>query len=262
VHPVIFKFGKLVVYSYSLMVVAAFCLMVLYGVLEARRVKEDPEKAIDIGILMFIASFIGARILHCLINYPIYLHDPLRILKIWEGGLIYYGGLAGALAAGTIYVFHQHLSWPKWADIVAPTAMIALAVGRVGCFLNGCCYGTIAPQWLPWKVTYPAAAMPLHFAGIPLHPAPIYESITTAIIFLFLAFRARHKRFQGEIFWLMVALYALARIFLEIFRADPRGEINFLHLSTSQVISILLIFISGYILGMNYLRPGVQGQRS
>lgn len=261
-HPVIFKFGKLVIYSYSLMVVVAFCFMILYGWLEARRIKEDPEKVIDVGILMFLASLIGARILHCLVNWHIYAKDPVRILKIWEGGMVYYGGLVAAVLVATVYILWQGLNWNKWADLLAPTAMLALVFGRIGCFLNGCCYGSIAPSWLPWKVVYPPFNLPLHLTGIPLHPTPLYESLLAAIIFLFLAWRSRHKKFNGEIFWLMLILYAVARFFLEFLRGDPRGQIQSIHLSTSQTISLVLFLLSGAFLLGNYLKPKAPEERT
>ena len=261
-HPVIFKFGKLVIYSYSLMVVVAFCFMILYAWLEARRLKEDPEKVIDVGILMFFASFIGARILHCLVNWHIYAKDLVRIFKIWEGGMVYYGGLAGACLVATAYILWQRLNWPKWADLFAPTAMLALVFGRIGCFLNGCCYGSVAPSWLPWKVKYPSFNLPLHLAAIPLHPTPIYESTIAAIIFLFLAWRSRHKKFNGEIFWLMLILYAVARFFLEFLRGDPRGQITSIHISTSQIISLALFLLSGFFLLKNYQKPPVPEART
>ena len=257
-HPVIFRFGKLVIYSYSMMVVVAFCLMILYGVLEARRIKEDPEKVIDIGILMFLASMLGARLLNCIINWRVYIHDPLRVFKLWEGGLVYYGGLAGAFVAGTIYIWSKRLNWNRWADLVAPTAMIADAVGRVGCFLNGCCYGKPAPSWLPLKVTYPRAMMPLELSGVPLYPAPIYESIAAAAIFVLLAWKAAHKKFEGEIFWLMIWLYAIVRFFLEFLRADERGGIDALHMSTSQIIGAALFMLSGAFLVKGYLKPAAK----
>jgi phosphatidylglycerol:prolipoprotein diacylglycerol transferase len=81
-----------------------------------------------------------------------------------------------------IYIKYHHLKVGRWADILAPTAMTTLFFGRIGCFLNGCCYGSPAPKWLPFKVVYPIERMPLHLAGIPLHPTPLYESLATGLI--------------------------------------------------------------------------------
>ena len=253
-HPVVFRLGKFVVYSYSLMVVVAFAAGLLYAYYEAKRIGEDTNKVIDLSIYVFISAFIGARLLHVLTEWRIYLHDPVRIFKIWEGGLVYYGGFILAILVIIVYVKAYKLSLPKWADLTAPVAMIELVFGRIGCFLNGCCYGRIAPSWLPWKVTYPSSVMPLELGGIPLHPAPLYESLAAALIAGFLIWRNFHKKYDSEVVWLMVFLYAIARFILEFFRADERGGISFLNLSTSQLISIGLFGLSSIFLARNYFK--------
>jgi len=258
VHPLVFRIGKLALYSYSLMVVAAFAASALYVYYEAGRLREDKERAVDLGIYVFISAFVGARLLHILVEWRIYLHDPVRIFKIWEGGLVYYGGFILAILVIIIYVRKHHLDLKKWADLWAPVAMIALVFGRIGCFLNGCCYGTIAPSWLPWKVVYPAGTLPPGMDRLPLHPAPIYEAAAAGIILAFLIRRSRRKKFEGEIAWLMIFLYAAARFFLEFVRADERGGIGLLHLSTSQLLSIFFFILSGFFLARNYLRPAVR----
>ncbi len=258
-HPLLLELGGFKIYSYSLMLVIAFTVSTIYAWLEARRLGEKPEPALDLAVLIFIFSFVGGRLLHCIVNWQIYLKDPVRILKIWEGGLVYYGGFLMVCLVTAVYLKRQRLSIPKWADIIAPCAMITLFFGRIGCFLNGCCYGSQAPQWLPFKVKYPISQMPLHLAGVSLYPTPIYESIATASIALFLIWRSRHKKFAGEIFWLMMLLYALIRFFLEYIRADSRGYIPAVHLFTSQLISLLIIPTSLFFLLKNHLRPGTQG---
>lgn len=258
-HPLIFQIGAFKIYSFSLMLLIAFSASTIYAWYEAKRLGENPEPALDLAVLIFIFSFVGGHLLHCLVNWKIYLADPLRIFKIWEGGLVYYGGFLTVCLVVLIYLRTHHLSIPKWADLVAPCAMITLFFGRIGCFLNGCCYGSPAPDWLPFKVKYPLSVMPLHLAGIPLYPTPIYEAIAVALIALFLILRSRRKKFEGEIFWLMILLYALIRFFLEFIRADSRGYLHSLHLSTSQLIGLLLSPLSLFFLIKNYLRPTPQG---
>jgi phosphatidylglycerol:prolipoprotein diacylglycerol transferase len=259
VHPIILKAGKFVVYSYSLMVVAAFIFSVLYVYLESKRIGEDQGKAVDLGIYTFILSFVGARLLHCMIYWRTYIKDPVRIFKIWEGGLVYYGGLILCIMVVAAFIRRHNLNLAKWMDMCAPVAMITLVCGRIGCFLNGCCYGTVAPSWLAWSVKYPPGNMPLELAGAPLHPTPLYEMLAAGIILAFVIWRSRHKKFEGEITWLTLCLYSIARLLLEFLRADPRGGIAALHLSTSQLISAILFVISGYFLATNYRKPGTQG---
>ena len=254
-HPIIFRAGKFVVYSYSLMVVVAFAAALIYTYYEAKRVGEDPARVVDCGIYVFIACIVGGRLMHCLINYRIYLQDPVRIFKIWEGGLVFYGGLILGSLVIIVYVLSHKLNLAKWADMSACVPMIGLFFGRIGCYLNGCCYGSIAPSWLPWKVKYPAGSMPLELAGVPLHPAPLYEALAALAIFVFLVWRSRHKRFESEIMWLMFFWYAVARFFLEFLRADERGGIASIRLSTSQLIAVFFFLLSAVFLVKNYANP-------
>ncbi len=253
-HPLIFQFGSFKIYSYSLLVLMAFGGGLLYAWREAKRLGEDPEHALDLAVLIFFFSFIGGRLLHCLINWHDYIHDPLRVFKIWEGGLVYYGGYFMITIVCFIYLRRKHLALGRWSDILAPCAMITLFFGRIGCFLNGCCYGCAAPKWLPWKVVYPIDQMPLYLAGVAIHPTPLYESLAVGLIATGLILYRKHKKYEGELFWLMMILYPVARFFLEYLRADPRGAIATLHLSTSQFISILVFIPSLVCLILGYRR--------
>jgi len=254
VHPIILQLGSFKIYSYSLMVLIAFCAGTLYAWLEAKRLKENPEHALDLAVLVFIFSFIGGRLAHCIVNWRIYLADPLRIFKIWEGGLVYYGGYLASALVCYIYIKRSHLNLGRWADILAPTAMTTLFFGRIGCFLNGCCYGSPAPDWFPFKVKYPLSVIPLHLAGVALHPTPIYESLLTGLIALGLILYRKRKKYEGELFWLMMVLYPVVRFFLEYLRADPRGVVPGLNLSTSQFLGILIFIPSLVCLIIGYRR--------
>jgi phosphatidylglycerol:prolipoprotein diacylglycerol transferase len=247
-HPVLFKVGSIPVYSYSVFVVLAFFAGFLYAYLEARRIHEDPDKVVDLALYIFISAIIGARILHVTVEWGRYVHDPIAVFKIWQGGLVYYGGFILAIITCVVFIKYHKLELGKWSDLLAPVAVISLAIGRIGCFLNGCCYGKAAPPDLPWAVVYPPAHMPLHLAGVPLHPTPIYSSIAAAIIAGFLILLSRIKRYNGQVVWTMFLLYAATRFILEYFRGDPRGHIQALNLSTSQAIGIPIMIISAIAL--------------
>ncbi len=247
-RPVLFKIGSIPIYSYSVMVVTAFFACLVYAYLEARRIGEDKQKVVDLAFYMFITGIGGSRILHVIIEWEHFADDPLSIFKIWRGGLVYYGGFILAIITVFVFVRYHKLPMGKWMDLMAPVAMISLVFGRIGCFLNGCCYGGPAPEWLPWAVVYPKEAMPLKLAGVPLHPTPIYSSLAVALITVFLVFLSRVKRYDGQVFWTMTLLYSTARFILEFFRADPRGGIQALKLSTSQAMGIPVFIISVCIL--------------
>jgi len=267
VYPIIFELGKFRVYSYSLLAVLAFSCALIYAYFEAKRIREDPEKVIDLAIYLFISGLLGAYLLNVMVNWRIYIKDPLRIFHFWEGGLVYYGGFILACLVALVYIKWHNLNLRSWADLLAPCAMIILAIGRIGCFLNGCCYGKPAPEWLPLKKLwiYPLGRLPLELEGIPLHPTQLYCSLLSALIVLFLIWRSRRKKFPGEVFWLMLFLYSLTRFFIEFFRADQRGGIASLHLSTSQLISIVFFALASFFLAKNYfktIKPNPRGEKN
>jgi phosphatidylglycerol:prolipoprotein diacylglycerol transferase len=240
-HPVLINIGKLHIYSYGLMI----AIGIVAGLFVARRqaVREgiDPNKIIDITFYLLVTALIGSRLLFVLMNFQEYAADPIRILKIWEGGLVFYGGLLPAVAIGIWYI--TRLGLPVWqvADIFAPSVVIVHAFGRIGCFLAGCCYGK--PSTLPWAVTFtdPRSLAP---QGIPLHPAQLYSSFSLFAIFAFLILLRKRKAFHGELFWTYTLIYSIFRFFIEFLRGDPRGSVLGGILSTTQAISIPLAGIS------------------
>jgi len=179
------------------------------------------------------------------------------VFKVWRGGLAYYGGFLFAVAFGFYYVHRHRL--PAWrvADLAGYAIPLGLVFGRLGCVLNGCCFGR--PTDLPLGLTFPGhggAWRAQVDAGIiaknaphalPVHPTQLYESFACLLIFLFLYFFVRNrKRFDGQVFALLLVLYAVARSIIEIVRADERG-VFFGFLSTSQIISVPL-FATGIAL--------------
>jgi phosphatidylglycerol:prolipoprotein diacylglycerol transferase len=204
----------------------------------------DRDKIVDITFYILLAALIGSRLLFVLMNFGEYADNPLNILKIWEGGLVFYGGLVPAVAIGIWYI--KRLGLPLWqvADIFAPSLAIGHAFGRIGCFLAGCCYGEACA--LPWAVTFtdPRTLAP---PGIPLHPTQLYSSLGLFALFAFLVFLRKKKTFQGEIFWSYVFCYSVGRFFLEFLRSDARGSVLGGLLSTTQAIGIPLAGISVFM---------------
>ena len=243
-RPVLFHVAGFPVYAYSVFIVVAYLAALAYALGEARRQRLNPTLMVDFSMVMFIAGIVGARLLFVLIDYRIFLDRPLEALKLWNGGFIFYGGLIAATLAAVIFMKRRGLAVGFWSDLLAPSAMISLAAGRIGCFLNGCCYGRIAPD-LPWGVVYPPSHPALGLAQYPVHPAQLYESLAALLIFLFLVALIPRKTFPGEIFWLMVLLYAAARFGLEFLRGDPRGNLPIFGLSTSQAIAAATFIVAG-----------------
>lgn len=246
-RPVLFHIGSLPVYSYSAFVVLAYFACLGYGWLEAKRLNQDPIHVIDLSLWIFLSGIAGSMIFFRIVYFERFIADPIEILKIWKGGLVFYGGLIATVLTGLVYMKRNRLPLGLWFDLCAPTAMLCLAVGRVGCFLNGCCYGKFAPE-LFCAVTYPVSHAALGLARYPVHPTPLYESAGVILIFIFLVWLSRAKHVPGQVFWSMTLAYSILRFNIEFFRADPRGMVPGIGLSTSQAISMVAAPASIFIL--------------
>lgn len=240
-HPILFKIGPFTLHTYGLFVSTGVIMAVALAVREARKEGLDHQKMLDLGFYLLVASIIGSRLLYVLIFYQDYLRRPLAIFKLWEGGLVFYGGLALAFPVGIWYIKKHSLPLWKIGDIWAAPAALGHSLGRIGCFAAGCCYGK--PTDVPWGVTF-TDPQSLAMLGVPLHPVQLYESLANVVIFLFLYLFRPHRRFEGQVFWLYALLYAVVRYSLEFYRADARGFLIPHTLSVSQGFSILLAIAS------------------
>ena len=247
-HPILFHFGPLTIYSYGAAIATAFLSGIFLASWAAKKEGIDPQKIMDLAFYILVAAIVGSRLLFVLINIRDYAENPLGVFKIWQGGLVFYGGLLGAIPVSIYYLRKNHLPvWPV-ADIVAPALALGEIFGRWGCFFAGCCYGK--PSGVPWSVAFtdPDSLAPLH---VHLHPTQLYSSVAALIIFLLLLYVRKIKRFHGQVFWSYLLLYSLARFVIEFFRGDERGFVWEGTLSTSQFIGI---FIFAASIAMLYIK--------
>lgn len=246
-HPILFQFGTFRIYAYGFFIVVGFVVAAALAVLKIRKsgIKLSLENAADLLFYTVLSAFLGSRILFVLINFDVYRQHPSQIFKIWEGGLVFYGGLIPAALVAFWYMRWNRLPVWKLADLVSPLIALGLFFGRMGCFLAGCCYGKQTS--LPWAIVFKHPDS-LARLNVPLHPTQLYDAANGLAIFFFLSWMSRRKRFDGQIFWLFVFLYSVTRFIVEIFRGDPRGFLFGDLLSTSQAIGILLAIPSLFML--------------
>lgn len=240
-HPILFEIGGWPVYSYGLLLAAAYLAGLQMAVVRARRLGMDGTKIMDLGIYLIIAALIGARLMLVVVDFEYFRTRPAELLSLVRAGGVFYGGLIGALLVAIVLVRRYELNLWTTADLMAPGIALGHVIGRLGCLLAGCCYGR--PTDLPWGITFsdPAAAAnagtPL---GIPLHPTQLYDAGAEFLIMLaLLATERRGRPFPGRTFWLYVVLYAVSRYIVEIFRGDDRGML--LGMSTSQAVSLVAL---------------------
>jgi phosphatidylglycerol:prolipoprotein diacylglycerol transferase len=217
VHSIAFKIGSFSVHWYGILVAMGFLAGLWTASRRGAKSGISGEKIVDLGPWLIVGAIIGARTLYVMSYWrEQFAANPFpEIFMVQHGGLVFYGGLIGATLAGIIYIRLKKLPMWKVADIMAPSIALGYVFGRIGCLMNGCCYGRACQ--FPWAITFP----PDHeMAGIPVHPTQIYDSLLNLGFYLFLAWLFRHKKFDGQVFAAYLIGYALLRSFVEYFRGD------------------------------------------
>jgi phosphatidylglycerol:prolipoprotein diacylglycerol transferase len=247
VHPIAFQLGTFTITWYGIMVASGF----LAGLWTAGRRSllqgVSPDRVYDLGLSLMVGSIVGARALYVITFWrQEFADDFSKVFKVWEGGLVYYGGLIGASLAVIIYTRLKKLPLWKIADVLAPSIALGYAFGRIGCLMNGCCYGRACS--LPWAITFPAANKGGAPVGVPVHPTEIYESLLSLCLYGFLAWLYRRKKFEGQIFATYLVCYACLRSFVEWFRGDYPTYQRFHGVVTPAQMVSIGILTAGVIL--------------
>jgi phosphatidylglycerol:prolipoprotein diacylglycerol transferase len=237
--PILIEIGAIPIYSFGVMIVAAFFLCSWIVTLELRRKGLDRQvKADSLVISVLLGGLIGARGYYILENFSEFLSAPFEIFS--GGGLVWYGGVLGGVAALTYVVWKKKLNWLQTADILAPALALGYAIGRIGCLLAGDGdYGK--PSNLPWAMAFPEGIVP---TTVPVHPTPIYEFLMMTAVFIVLWGMRKKVQKDGFIFGLYLILAGIERFLIEFLRINPVVAWN---LTIAQVISLALSII-GWIL--------------
>ena len=246
-HPILFQFGSFNIYAYGFFLVLGFVMAVVLAALKIRKLNIGIsfENIVDLFFYTVLSAFIGSRLLFVLINFDVYRQHPLQIFKIWEGGLVFYGGLILAVMVAFWYMRWRRLPVWKLTDFFTPPVALGLFLTRMGCFFAGCCYGKETSS--PWGIIFKDPDS-LARLNVPLHPTQLYDAANGLALFLFLSWLSKRKTFEGQIFWLFILLYSIIRFLIEMLRGDPRGFLFGAFLSTSQGIGIFLAILSFFML--------------
>src|SRR5687767_10591328 len=244
-HPILFEIGNFPVYTYGVLLAAAYLLGLQFALVRARRRGLDAQRVMDLGIWIIVSALIGAKLLLLIVDFRQFTANPRDLLGLARSGGVFYGGLIAAVAVALIYLRRHKM--PLWTttDVFAPGIALGHVVGRLGCLLAGCCFGK--PASVPWAITFtdPAAmanvGTPL---GVPLHPTQLYDAGAEALILVvLLLWEKKGRPFPGRTFWTYMLLYGISRFVIEFYRGDSRGMV-FDALSTSQFVSVLLVPLS------------------
>src|SRR3954451_21386047 len=240
-HPILLDLGPATIYTYGVLLAAAYLLGLKLAMARAHARGLDSARVLDLGIYIIISALLGAKLLLVVTDFRTFVNDPSELITLARSGGVFYGGLILAVSVALWYI--RKIGLPLWTtcDVFAPGIALGHVIGRFGCLFAGCCYGREAH--LPWAITFhdPFAAAnvgtPL---GVPLHPTQIYEAAAEFLILMvLLGFERKGRNFAGRTFWLYMALYGVSRFIIEFFRGDERGTVFMF--STSQFISVVLV---------------------
>jgi phosphatidylglycerol:prolipoprotein diacylglycerol transferase len=246
-RPVLFHIGSFPLRSYGLMVAAAFVFGLLLARRRARAQGLDPDMIIDMVFFVMLTSIAGARLTYVVAHWGYYVNDIARAFKVWDGGLTLYGGVTTGVVVG--FLFFKRRGVDPWlgVDVAAPALALGIGIGRIGCFLNGCCFGRECD--LPWAVTFAAGSGAANvFPGIAIHPTQIYESLAAFAVMAVLLIVDRKKPFDGFLLTLLLILLAVYRLFVDPLRyyasISMVIENGALSVTRNQLFGLVVILVS------------------
>lgn len=255
--PVCFRIGPLPVHWFGLFLATGFLAALATWVWLGRRDRRDLAFCADLLFWIMVAGVVGARGAYILADLPEYLKDPISMLRVDQGGLIFYGGFLGAVAAVAIFARTRKDSILQIGDLVVTALPLAHALGRIGCFVNGCCYGR--PFSGSWGVSYPADSAPwwgqvyaqtiTRFSprSLPVHPVQLYEAAFNVLLYALLVFVYKRHKQKGLVLALYAILYPAWRLWVETLRGDER--VPWKSLDVAQWLS-LLFMLGGFGLAL------------
>jgi phosphatidylglycerol:prolipoprotein diacylglycerol transferase len=246
-YPILFELGPLKIFTYGFFLALAFLSAIYMAGREAGRLGLPVARFYDLCFYCVLAAVVGSRLLYVLLDLKHFLANPLRIFALWEGGLVFHGGVVLALLVAFYYMKLHALPWRPCLDALAVGMPLGQFFGRLGCFMAGCCYGS--PSNLPWAVTFtsPNSLCPVKE---PLHPAQLYEAFLALGVFAVLySFRSR-KRYHGQLILVYFCLAGLVRFTVEFFRhpGDYRGPLLWDWMPLTQAVALGIALTCGALL--------------
>jgi phosphatidylglycerol:prolipoprotein diacylglycerol transferase len=264
-------------HTYGLLLAAGFVAAIWLAQREAGRQGQDPEKIGDLAFWVLVSALVGSRVYYILVNWNDYFGSGAmvttrvgrmpRLLAVWEGGLVFYGGFIAAVLAAWWFMRRRGMPFLAYADTCIPSVAMGQVLGRLGCFAAGCCWGSVSHSDLPWLARFPRASLAFQtfarrpdpsrylatdgLTTLPLHPTQIYESAgELAIFFLLVAVVRPRKRFHGQVLATWLMLYAILRATVEIFRGDvERGLVAGLGIGTWTSLAIFAAGVAVMVVG-------------
>jgi phosphatidylglycerol:prolipoprotein diacylglycerol transferase len=241
-------FGGLKVFGFGVMLVVAFLSSTWLAAWRATEEHLDPDVIWDMTFWIFVFGLVGARLLYCVEYWGKDINSLWDVAQYWKGGIVYYGGIMGATVAVLVYRHYRPFPLRPYLDVITPSIAVGTLFGRLGCFLNGCCYGDTCD--LPWAISFPKPSPPWWhhhqlamipsgaIRSLPVHPTQLYSAIDSLFLLLLLTAYFPLRKRDGQVMALLMMTYPISRFLIEYLRNDE-GEF-FAGLTISQNISVLL----------------------
>jgi phosphatidylglycerol:prolipoprotein diacylglycerol transferase len=250
-YPVLFHIGSFSIYTYGVLIAVGFLLALRWAYRQAPRAGLDPSKVWNLGIYGILAALLGSKVWLIFTEWHYFTAHPGEIFSIatFQSAGVFYGGVLAGILWVVLYTRFQKMPLLGVLDLTAAPIALGHAIGRLGCFAAGCCFGK--PTSLPWGVTFTSAVAgeiagtPLH---VSLHPTQLYESGAEFLNVLLLVWLGARQRFSGQLIGAYFVLYGIERGTIEFFRGDPGRTLMFHDaVSLMQFVSVGLILAGGFL---------------
>jgi phosphatidylglycerol:prolipoprotein diacylglycerol transferase len=244
-----------IVPDFGIIHAVAILLGAWLAIREAERRGFDAGRVFRIGMITVAAALVGSRLFIVVQYADWFIEHPLDVFAWWKWGTASSGAYIGGMAGALIACRWQRFPAARFLDLAAPSVLLAIGLGRIGCFLNGCCYGTLCNH--PWGVRFPegSGAHEAHLAeglidagglSLAVHPTQLYEALYAFLLFgIIIAYRHRRRR-EGELIALTFLLYPIGRFLNEFLRADERGSVGIV--SFPQALALAAMIASAIFL--------------
>lgn len=243
-HPTLISIGPLTIHSYGLLLAIGSAVAIWRAAVKSGRMGLTASQIVDAGVVIVLAGLAGGRLTYVALNWGSYSGNWREIVAVWDGGLTFFGGLAAGAVTGVIWAKRAKVSVAAFADLLAPSLALGYSISRLGCFLNGCCYGN--PTTWPWAVRFHENGGPL--LTPPSHPAQVYSSILSFIVFLMLVLLEKRNLPAGSLIGSWLILSSLERFFVEYFRKGATATVVAGGFTQAQLVCLVLILVGAGII--------------
>jgi len=261
-HPEITSLGPLHLKFYGLALTTSFLVGTFLAMRRARKAGVSEDLIVWLSLLVLALAVVGSRTLYVVTHLDEFGRPPLDFFKLWEGGLSMYGGVVLAVAGGLAFLRARTKTVWLVCDVVAPSIALGEAITRLGCFMNGCCFGT--PTDLPWAVRFPDDSFSaMVFPGCALQPSQLYSFAAALVVFFLVLGAGRRIKYAGGLFWLCILLLSCARFLIDFTRyyggSDFLGRLDGLSFNNNQLVALCLVVVSAVAMRVLKARSRASG---